>query len=101
MVSLKTRLRTPERMDAPDLDPRAHAEALAGLRRLNGIAGAGRPVAGAILRHARAQRLSRLAILDVACGGGDVSVRVAQRLKRAGIDVALTLTDVSPVALEQ
>jgi 2-polyprenyl-3-methyl-5-hydroxy-6-metoxy-1,4-benzoquinol methylase len=100
-LSLKHRHVVPELMDAPDLDPQQHAKALAGLRRLNRAASAAAPIAGAILKIASRHSLEQLTILDVACGGGDVSVAVAQRLRLARVTAHLTLTDRSPVALER
>jgi 2-polyprenyl-3-methyl-5-hydroxy-6-metoxy-1,4-benzoquinol methylase len=100
-LSLKHRHVVPELMDAPDLDPVAHAQALAGLRRLNRAASAAAQVARPIIDISQRLALKRLTLLDVACGGGDVSAGVARRLARAGISTDLTLMDMSPVALEK
>ncbi len=91
-------------MDAPDLDPARHVQALRALARVNRISG----VAGRVWQEVRL--LSRacrdrgrdqpLRLLDVACGGGDVMVDVARRAKSAGVPLEVHGCDVSPVALE-
>ena len=40
-------------------------------------------------------------ILDVATGGGDVAIGVAEAARRAGIGVSITGIDISPVAVQQ
>jgi 2-polyprenyl-3-methyl-5-hydroxy-6-metoxy-1,4-benzoquinol methylase len=88
-------------MDAPDVEPAAHRDALAGLRRINKASGTVARIAGPILAWARRAGRHRLAMLDVACGGGDVPVGVAQQLHVAGIDIELTLMDRSTTALDE
>ena len=91
-------------MDAPDLDPARHVQALRALARVNRISG----VAGRVwqeVRHLSRARRDRgrdqpLRLLDVACGGGDVMVDVARRAKSAGMPLEVHGCDVSPVALE-
>ncbi len=96
----------PEWMDDPAIDPVEHAQALAGLARLNRFTG----VAGLMYRYVRRLTKNRksstsvvrpLRILDVASGGGDVPIAWAQLAKRDGIEIQITLIDISPVALEQ
>ena len=99
IVPLQERLAVPELMDAPDLEGDAHLQALAGLARLNRAARAAVAIARPILALARRERLSRLTLLDVACGGGDVPVAVAEILQDVGFKPELTLTDRSDTAL--
>ncbi len=93
------RVMIPELMDDAGLDERRHEQALAGLRRLNAAAGAAAALARPIREVAWKRKLTRVSILDAACGGGDVSVAVAARLRSADLDVELSLTDRSPTAL--
>ncbi|HVT82651.1 MAG TPA: nucleotide-binding protein, partial [Phycisphaerae bacterium] len=88
-----------ELMDAPDLDAAQHDAALHGLRRLNGLSRAGAIMARQVGRLAHERGLSSLTLLDVACGGGDVPIGIAQALRQRRCEVALTLTDRSPRAL--
>ncbi len=96
----------PEWMDDPAIDPIEHVQALAGLARLNRFSG----VAGLMYRYVRRLTKARLLssrtprplkILDVASGGGDVPVAWMRRAKCDGIDLNVTLLDISPLAIEQ
>jgi 2-polyprenyl-3-methyl-5-hydroxy-6-metoxy-1,4-benzoquinol methylase len=89
-----------EIMDGPNVEPSAHAEALAGLRRINAASKAAARMSIPIIRMARREKLDRFSTLDVACGGGDVSVGIANILSEAGIGVDLTLLDRSETALK-
>ena len=101
MASASTRERrvAPELMDVPGLDPAAHAAALAGLRRINAWSGTVRQMARPLLAVARHGGLTKLTLLDIACGGGDVPVGVAQTMAQHGIEVELMLVDASATAL--
>jgi len=98
---LQDRRSLPELMDAPDVDPGEHRRALAGLRRINRASGIVACIARPLLAHARRAGKMNLQILDVACGGGDVPVGVAQYLRARGITLTLTVMDISATALEQ
>jgi 2-polyprenyl-3-methyl-5-hydroxy-6-metoxy-1,4-benzoquinol methylase len=91
---------TPELMDEPGIDSAVHDTALAGLGRLNRAAGVRRTVARPILTMARREGLRRLTVLDVACGGGDVPVGMAEMARRRGVEMELTVTDRSSTALQ-
>lgn len=91
---------TAERMDAPDVPPTAHLQALAGLRRINRISRTAETMLGRLTAFGHRQRLKRLRLLDVASGGGDVPIAIALGARRAGLTVDLTLFDRSPVALD-
>jgi 2-polyprenyl-3-methyl-5-hydroxy-6-metoxy-1,4-benzoquinol methylase len=86
-------------MDQPDLDASRHAHALAGLARINFFSRS----SGTLFRPLRdlQARLgsSRLRILDVATGGGDIPIRLWRRAARAGLDWRIAGCDVSPVAV--
>ena len=79
--TLAARRVVPEVMDDPDLDPAAHRAALAGLKRLNALSGTTGSLTRAlvpILRDVPEDRTPR--VLDVACGGGDGAVALAEQL---------------------
>jgi len=87
-----------ELMDDPTLDAETHRAALAGLARLNRLAGAARPFVR-ILRD-RSRMLDRpLRLLDLGSGSGDVMHAIEARCRDDGIDVELHGTDVSPTAI--
>jgi 2-polyprenyl-3-methyl-5-hydroxy-6-metoxy-1,4-benzoquinol methylase len=92
---------TAEIMDEPGIDPAAHVEALAGLRRINRASHTVERMARPIWQFAQAHRLQRISLLDIACGGGDVPIGVAGELQRRGITVDLTLLDRSFTAIAQ
>ncbi len=98
-MRLQNRHLVPEQMDAPDLDPVLHRQALAGLRRLNWICGASDTIARRLLRMAEARGLNCIRILDLGCGSGDVAIDVAQRVG-AKMECRMTGWDMSPVAIE-
>lgn len=86
-------------MDDPGLDPAAHARALRGLARINRLSMASRVHAGPLRAVSRGLRRP-VRVLDVACGSGDIAVRLAARAAAAGIGVELILADISPVAVD-
>ncbi len=88
-----------EIMDGPGLDPAAHQAALAGLRRINRTSGTAAHLLAPLLKLAREEGLDHLTLLDVACGGGDVPIELAQRAHRAGVMVELILMDRSEAAV--
>lgn len=86
-------------MDAPDLAPQPHLEALRGLRRINEASGAAAAMLRPVLAAAEARRLQQLDLLDVACGSGDVPIAVARAAAARGLPIRLVLLDQSPTAL--
>lgn len=86
-------------MDAPDVDPAEHRRALDGLRRINRLSRAASIMSRPILRHFRERGQTKIRMLDVASGGGDVPLKIAQRLRSRGIEVELTFFDQSAVGL--
>ena len=101
MPFLQCRDRQPELMDQPGLEESLHHAALAGLARVNWMSG-GVP---AMWRHlksmARTASANRpLRILDVACGGGDVIVRLALRARKHGLPLQFEGCDLSETALK-
>ncbi|MDG3002376.1 methyltransferase domain-containing protein [Paludisphaera mucosa] len=88
LPDLRVRRRRPELMDQPGLDPVEHRRALAALRRVNGWSLTSRAVWPRIRDLGRARRRdgsSRpVRLLDLATGGGDLPIRLAQLARREG-----------------
>jgi 2-polyprenyl-3-methyl-5-hydroxy-6-metoxy-1,4-benzoquinol methylase len=100
-ASTNQRTVTDEIMDSPDVEKGAHLQALAGLKRINFISRTAHKVLPPIYELARREKLDRISLLDIACGGGDVPIGVAIGLQRRGIGVDLTLLDRSATAVQQ
>ena len=97
---LQDRDRRPELMDQPGIDPAEHRAALVGLRRVNWVSG-GVPAIWRELRrlsHGQSQA-QPLRVLDIACGGGDVVIRLAHRAMRERLPIVLDGCDLSPTAV--
>lgn len=98
---LAERHRQPELMDEPTLNAAEHAQALTGLARVNWWSRSSaivRPALRRLVADCSPERPLRL--LDVACGGGDVTVAVAQWTRREGLPVRVSACDISPTALD-
>ena len=76
--------RQAELMDDPSLATADHLHALSALARINAFSGTAGQLAAAIQRlTAASQPLERpLEVVDIACGGGDVTMALARRLAR-------------------
>lgn len=89
----------PELMDDPGLDAGAHRDALRGLARINTLSRAAAalwpPIRDAVRAGGRPMRL-----LDVACGGGDVTIALQQRARRERLPLTVHGCDLSETALE-
>lgn len=98
MIDLSRREIVPEIMDQPGMTAADHVQALRGLERINRISATTRilwkPIRGAALETQRPLR-----VLDVACGGGDVLLRLAQRSAREGVGVVFEGCDISDTAV--
>ena len=97
---LSTRVRRPERMDDPRLDPAEHRRALRGLTRLNGISHTVGHLWEAIRRGVRDRPTVPLRILDAACGAGDIALGLSATARADGWPATVVGCDVSPVAIE-
>jgi 2-polyprenyl-3-methyl-5-hydroxy-6-metoxy-1,4-benzoquinol methylase len=100
MALLRHRRRRPEVMDQPGLDPRRHAQALAGLARINRLSVTERTYWRPLRELQNRHGLPRLRVLDVASGGGDVARRLARLAEDANLDWRIGGCDLSPVAVE-
>ena len=97
---LGERNRQSEWMDQDGIDAAAHGLALQGLRRINAISGA----VGCLFRPVQALAVALgsdrpLRILDVACGGGDNTIALAERCRRSGLAVQVDGCDRSAQAV--
>jgi 2-polyprenyl-3-methyl-5-hydroxy-6-metoxy-1,4-benzoquinol methylase len=99
MGLLKERSVEPEIMDQPDLSPRRHEQALVGLNRINFLSATARSFIRPLVAFQREIGAPSLRILDVACGGGDVTRRLGRAARSRGLDWQLAGCDLSPVAI--
>ena len=97
--SVADRVCQPEAMDDAGLESIQHRRALKGLTRLNRVSRSTRIVWKPIADLARRNGTSRLRVLDVAAGAGDVATGLWQRASRAGIQLEILGLDVSPLAV--
>jgi SAM-dependent methyltransferase len=98
-TALNNRDRQPEVMEQPGLDPKEHAKALMGLRRINAIsrcsAGLFRPIEALAIT----QPAQPLRVLELACGGGDTAIDLALMAKRKGLALDIHVCDLNPEAV--
>ncbi|MHB1328225.1 MAG: methyltransferase domain-containing protein [Gemmatimonadales bacterium] len=95
---MRERRRQPEIMDRLDLEGERHVYALEGLARLNAWSLSGRALWRPLARLARTSA-TPLRVLDLACGGGDNTIRLARRAQRTGIAMQIDACDVSDRAV--
>ncbi len=98
---LKTRNHQSELMDDPLISGSVHRQALQGLRRVNWLSRTESVVWRQIGRLARTRTTKQtLTILDIASGGGDVAIRLAQTAQRKRLSIAIDGCDISQTAVE-
>lgn len=98
--SLSVRRSEPEWMDAPDLDPALHHEALAGLERINVVSLTVSSVWRPLIEARRRQAAGALSVLDVACGAGDLATGLVLRARRHGAAITMEGCDISQTAID-
>ncbi len=85
-------------MDQPTIGEVEHRRALAGLARINWLSNSS-GIFWPPLRQLADELDRPLRVLDVACGGGDVTISLAHRARRAGLAWEFAGCDMSAVAL--
>ena len=101
LTQLTERHREAELMDEPSLVVSEHARALAGLRRVNWWSRSAAIVCPALRSLAAEYSAERpLRLLDVACGGGDVTTAIGRWTRLAGLPVRVSACDISSTALD-
>ena len=100
MVNLTKRCLVGELMDDPSLAEQDHHQALHGLRRVNQLSRTGSVIANAIIQHCKKEKLAFVRVLDLACGGGDVTTQVSKLLKQAGVLAEVHGWDCSRTAID-
>jgi len=98
-LDLTSRQRQPELMDQPGLDERAHRKALAGIERVNNMSRIGHVLWREIDRVIARQDLEKVRVLDIACGGGDLAIRLARHALRRNVDFSIDGCDISITAV--
>ena len=93
-MTLAVRAIAEERMDADDLDAATYADVVGDLARVNRITLAARPTLSFLARATRG--MSRLKLLDVGFGDGDMLRRIARWTDRRGIAADLVGIDLNP-----
>jgi len=99
------RVREPELMDDPALAEADHLRALVALGRINTLSlTAARLAAGVVALAGKKQdSVAGLEVIDVASGGGDVTIDLARRLEESARwgTISVTGIDISPRAIER
>jgi 2-polyprenyl-3-methyl-5-hydroxy-6-metoxy-1,4-benzoquinol methylase len=99
-MTITDRIRIPETMDDPGLDPMRHFAALRALARINALSGTWRALSAPIFSFARQTGRKKLRILDLATGGGDVPISLWRYAQQRGLELDILAVDVSPRAIE-
>ncbi|RIA44428.1 methyltransferase family protein [Hephaestia caeni] len=93
-MSLAIRAVAEERMDAADLDADTYAAVVSDLARVNVVTMAARPTLGFLARATRG--MTRVRVLDVGFGDGDMLRRIARWAAPRGIAAELVGVDLNP-----
>ncbi len=99
-AGLSQRNRIGEIMDDPGLESSEHERALRGLGRINRLSRSASILWPAIAEEAERSSGRPIRVLDLASGGGDVSIELARRARRRGLSIQIDGGDVSPIAVE-
>lgn len=99
MPTLTERDLQAELMDDPAIDPADHQAALKGLRRVNRWSRSAAILWPAIRDLARSSD-QPIRVLDLACGGGDVTREIARRTRKANLPVEIHGCDAHPFAVQ-
>jgi 2-polyprenyl-3-methyl-5-hydroxy-6-metoxy-1,4-benzoquinol methylase len=88
-------------MDDPTLDAAEHRRALVGLRRINAWSRTAHYLACEVREVVRQRKLTKLRVLDVACGGGDNLRQLSAKFANGNCHVEWIGCDISPTAIDQ
>jgi SAM-dependent methyltransferase len=99
ITTLRERRLEPEIMDQPGLAIADHRHALTGLATMNRLSLTSQILSDGILSLARHSQGQPLRVLDLACGGGDVLIALAQRARALRIPLVVVGCDISPFAV--
>jgi 2-polyprenyl-3-methyl-5-hydroxy-6-metoxy-1,4-benzoquinol methylase len=100
LIDLRSRVLEPEEMDDPALATEHLHGALQGLSRLNLVSDSARIVWSPIRRLVKTLNTTRLRVLDVATGAGDVPIALWRRAARAGVSLEIHGIDFSSRSVE-
>lgn len=101
MPQLSQRDLQPELMDDPHLNTVDHQAALEGLRRINRWSRSAAIVWPTLRELSREHTSDRpLRVLDIACGGGDVTQEIARRARRTNRPIVVAGCDKNPFAVK-
>jgi 2-polyprenyl-3-methyl-5-hydroxy-6-metoxy-1,4-benzoquinol methylase len=98
--SLARRNRRAEVMDQPGLDTGEHHRALAALGRINWLSGSSGVVWPPLKRLSQLYPGRTLRVLDVASGGGDVTIALAHKARSTGRRLEFVGCDASEAAID-
>ncbi len=96
----KKRELTPELMDDLSLGLESHIEALQGLEKINQVSFACAPFWKEIKKYFFADSQKPLRVLDVACGGGDLTTALALQARKEKLPIVFEGCDFNPRAVE-
>jgi len=100
LTGLRTRARQPELMDQPDLDPGSFQGALEALERINFFSRSARILWPPIAALAKRLDRRRLRLLDIACGAGDIPIRLWRLAQAARFELHVEACDRNQLALD-
>lgn len=99
MFELQHRPNLAELMDQPNVEPDTLASNLGDLRILNAILGWRRGVVETVAAIVASDGLSRVRLLDVATGSGDIPSALNSWARRQGLDMELIASDMHPLTV--
>ncbi|WP_166830941.1 methyltransferase domain-containing protein [Thalassoroseus pseudoceratinae] len=97
---MSERIREDEVMDQPGLDQESHRSALRGLRRVNYWSRTAKRIWPMLRELAKDRKQAQVRVLDLACGGGDVTLALAKQARQTGLPVSLEGWDKSSTAID-
>ena len=97
---LAIRDRRPELMDQPGLDPTVHGQALRAMGRINFFSRTVATLWRALAEAGLIAEQRPLRVLEIASGGGEVAIGLAQLGRRRGVPLEVHGCDISPTAVD-